>query len=365
MLKDLQPASFALVMATGIVSIAAKLLGMAPLAWLMFAFNGGAYGILWALLLARIALHGGAFRADLLDHHRGPGFFTIVAGTCVLGSQCVVIAGATRIAGVLWCAGILLWITLTYAIFTGLTVKEQKPTLAEGISGAWLLAIVATQSVSVLSGQLSGSFGPHKIVVNFFALAMWLWGGMLYIWMISLIFYRYTFFRFAPGDLTPPYWINMGAMAISTLSGAILIKNTPDAPFLRSMLPFLKGFTVFFWATGTWWIPMLVILAVWRHIYMRFPLQYDPLYWGAVFPLGMYTVCTHEMADAMEELRFLEVIPRVFVFVALGVWAIVFAGLARALLRRGSAPPTAASADPFGPSPPAGAQRSTGGPWSG
>ena len=46
---------------------------------------------------------------------------------------------------------------------------------------------------------------------------MWLWGGMLYIWMISLIFYRYTFFPFQPGDLTPPYWINMGAMAISTL----------------------------------------------------------------------------------------------------------------------------------------------------
>jgi len=52
---------------------------------------------------------------------------------------------------------------------------------------------------------------------------MWLWGGMLYIWMISLIFYRYTFFKFSPGDLQPPYWINMGAMAISTLAGARLI----------------------------------------------------------------------------------------------------------------------------------------------
>jgi hypothetical protein len=46
--------------------------------------------------------------------------------------------------------------------------------------------------------------------------------------MISLIFYRYTFFRFAPGDLSPPYWINMGAMAISTLAGALLIENAGD-----------------------------------------------------------------------------------------------------------------------------------------
>jgi anaerobic selenocysteine-containing dehydrogenase len=41
-----------------------------------------------------------------------------------------------------------------------------------------------------------------------------------------------------------------------------------------------------------YWVPMLIILGIWRHIYRRFPLRYDPLYWGAVFPLGMYTACT-------------------------------------------------------------------------
>jgi tellurite resistance protein TehA-like permease len=111
---------------------------------------------------------------------------------------------------------------------------------------------------------------------------------MLYIWMIALIFYRYTFFDFSPGDLSPAYWINMGAMAISALAGSLLIANSPSAPYLRSLLPFLKGFTVFYWATGTWWIPMLVILGVWRYVFNRFPLHYDPLYWGAVFPVGMY-----------------------------------------------------------------------------
>ena len=46
--------------------------------------------------------------------------------------------------------------------------------------------------------------------LNFLALSMWLWGGMLYIWMMALIFYRYTFFRLSVEELTPPYWINMG-----------------------------------------------------------------------------------------------------------------------------------------------------------
>jgi tellurite resistance protein TehA-like permease len=87
-------------------------------------------------------------------------------------------------------------------------------------------------------------------------------------------------------------------MAISTLAGSLLILNAPDAPFLISLLPFIKGFTVFYWATGTWWIPMLLVLAIWRHVYRRFPLRYDPLYWGAVFPLGMYAACTERMISA-------------------------------------------------------------------
>jgi tellurite resistance protein TehA-like permease len=155
---------------------------------------------------------------------------------------------------------------------------------------------------------------------------MWLGGGMLYLWIIGLIFYRYAFLRFTPQDLTPTYWINMGAMAISTLAGALLIDNAPDAPFLDSLLPFLKGFTVLYWATATWWIPMLLVLGVWRHLHRRFPLAYDPLYWGAVFPLGMYAAATDAMAHALR-LRFLAFLPPLVLYAALAAWLLAFVGL--------------------------------------
>ncbi|MBS1252690.1 MAG: putative membrane protein [Anaerolineales bacterium] len=80
--------------------------------------------------------------------------------------------------------------------------------------------------------------------------------------------------RLSPETLTPPYWINMGAVAITTLAGATLMLNTSQWTFLGEILPFLKGFTLFFWATGTWWIPLLFILGAWRHLYKRFPLGY-------------------------------------------------------------------------------------------
>lgn len=332
-LAELSPAYFGMVMATGIVSIGAWRLGLPKLAWVLFGLNLVAYVLLWLLYIARLICFPRAFARDLVDHLNAPGFFTIVAASSLLGSQFLLLAGNVQFGLSLWGLAIILWLLLTYSMFTAFTIKENKPTLDRGINGGWLLAVVATQSIAVLSALLATHNGqPFKLELNFFALSMWLWGGMFYIWMMSLIFYRYSFFKFPPSDLSPPYWINMGAMAISTLAGSLLVMNAVDAPFLLTLQPFIKGFTIFYWVTGTWWIPMLLVLGVWRYIYRRFPLRYDPLYWGAVFPLGMYATSTFEMTRALG-LDFLRLPLEIFFGIALVAWLVTFIGMLHGLLK--------------------------------
>lgn len=331
--EKLAPAYFGMVMATGIVSLSANQIGLRPLALALFAVAWGTYGVLWWLTILRILHYPRLVFADLIDHLRGPGFFTMAAATSILGSQGVVLLGWVSLGIGMWVFAAALWLVLTYAIFIALTVKETKPTLDRGINGAWLLAVVATQSIAVLAMLLVAHIPQeYRLFLDFIAMSMWLWGGMLYIWLMTLIFYRYTFFHFSPTDLSPPYWINMGAMAISTLAGSLLVENAEGSEFLQSIAPFTKGFTIFYWATGTWWIPMLLILGVWRHIYKRFPLAYDPLYWGAIFPLGMYAVATHQMGTALG-FSFLDPLADGFTIVALAAWSLAFASLLRTLMR--------------------------------
>jgi tellurite resistance protein TehA-like permease len=330
-LADMHPAYFALVMATGIVSIAARLLDIPIVPTVLFALNLVFYPTLWGLTLWRAFRHGKEMLADLAHHGRAVGFFTMVAATCMFGSQWVVIGERPDVASWLWMGGIALYVLLVYSVFTVLTVKVEKPSLAEGIHGGWLVSVVAAQSVAVLGVQVAPSMSnPDRVL--FFCTAMWLGGGMLYFWIIALIFYRYTFFTLAPSDLAPPYWINMGAAAVSTLAGSLLAGASPSSPVLLQILPFVKGLTLMWWATATWWIPMLFVLGLWRHLYRKFPFRYDALYWGAVFPLGMYTAATVRLSHALSA-PFLLAIPRYFVFVALVAWSLAFLGMMKRVTR--------------------------------
>jgi tellurite resistance protein TehA-like permease len=167
--------------------------------------------------------------------------------------------------------------------------------------------------------------------VIFASLSAFLLGGMFYIVLISLILYRWLFLPMGAEMLTPPYWINMGAVAITTLAGAHLMLFANSDPTLVELAPVLHAFTLLFWATATWWIPLLIIVTVWRHGIERVPLTYDLQYWSMVFPLGMYTMATEAYANAAR-LGFLHEISHAFIWIALIAWAVTAVGLLRTIV---------------------------------
>lgn len=312
-----------MVMATGALSLSSWYLGYHAFAEFLLWLNIVVYFGLIVLNILRISFNTTAVWSDFTNAIKGPGFFTFIAANSVLGSQFTIIVNMPTLGFYIWIFTLVLWIILIYSFFTVLIIKKTKPLITESINGGWLLLIVSTQSLAIL-GVLMKAPSNFEDIIMFTSLCLFFLACMLYLTIIVLIFYRLMFYEIEAMSLTPPYWISMGALAITTLAGAIFILN--GSGIILEFETFIKATTLFFWAFGSWWIPLLIVLGVWRHIIQKVPLNYTPELWGMAFPLAMYTVGTINLAQALE-LSFLMVIPDITYFIALITWLMIFIGM--------------------------------------
>ncbi len=324
---------FSFVMATGIVSLAAFQQKMERTALVLFGLNCIAYAVIAILVIAGAVHRLSELAAGAADAERAPGMFTVVAGTCILGSQIVVLLGDLNAGMGLWTASVLFYVVLSYTFFSALIVRMDKSAAEAAAGGEWLIFVVGTQALAILAVLLSPFPGLHRGDMLFAAACLHLAGIALYFILIVLVVRRMFFFALPAEKLTPPYWITMGASAISTLAGAELILHAAPGSFLRESLPVMKWMTLLLWSVSTWWIPLLAVLNVWRYIAKRVPVSYDVRHWSMVFPLGMYTACSYQFGEAAG-LPVLVDISRYFIYLALAAWTVVCIAMAVSFGRR-------------------------------
>lgn len=321
---------FAAVMATGIVSTSSNAWGFRAFAWALLGINALLYTCFFGITLWRFFAARAALLHDLSHEQTGVGSLTLVAGTSVIGTQFLVVAGWHAVAEALWAFSFLLYLTLLYWFFAVAISEDPKPPIQEALNGAWLLVIVSTQSLGVLGTARGGEILHHPIQ-PFFCLCMFLVGLFLYFPIISMILYRWMFLPVPPETLTPPYWINMGAVAITTLAGANLLLISPVWPIVGDLRIFIEGAALLAWAVATWWLPLLGIIGFWRHVMQRVPLKYDPTYWSMVFPLGMYSLATFTLAKAIG-FHWIDWLSQLFVGFAVIAWTSVAVGFVRRIV---------------------------------
>lgn len=331
-IAELPPAYFALVMSTGIVAIACHLLGLGWLAKPFLWLNLGIYLALWLLTGLRIVLYPGQIRRDLRSHARGMGFFTTVAATGVLGGQLAILPEAGAWASFCLWLGFGLWLFCMLGVLPALISRADKPSLAAGLNGLWLVAPVGTQSIAILACLVASHFAGYEEALLFFSLCLFLLGGLLSLLFHTFIVYRLLFLPLDPRDFDPTYWIAMGVNAIAALAGATLAMSRDGPHLLEPLHNVLVVLTVFFWAAATWWWPVLISLMVWRHLIRRVGLAYSPSYWGLVFPLGMYATCTAMLAGLVNLPGLID-LARGCLYVALAAWVLAFVGLLRSVGR--------------------------------
>ncbi len=276
-------------MATCIVSRAMQLDGAAALSGILLAAGIAAYLVLAAVYAGRFAVNRAGVCADAADPGRAFGFFTLAAGSDVLAARLAAGDGPAA-ATVLVVIGGISWLVLSYLLPALLAGRGLR-----GASGSWFLWPVATQSVAVGLTSLPPPWPDGLVTV---AVACWAVGVIGYLLVAGLVTAARLAFPVRPGELTPGYWVFMGASAISVLAGAQILR-LPASPLTVATHAVVAGSSVMLWAFGTWLVPLLVIMGAWRHVRHRVPLAYEPGMWSMVFPIGMYGVASRELGAAL------------------------------------------------------------------
>ncbi|BBX91081.1 tellurite resistance/C4-dicarboxylate transporter family protein [Mycolicibacterium boenickei] len=326
--RTLHPGYFALVMATGIISIAMNYHGAHALSVILLWVAGVSYLVLVVLTVVRTVRYRREFVADLTDPSRGFAMFTFVAATCVVGTRLAAdsyYGPAFTLLAIGWVA----WMVLGYVVpWTAVLAQAARPVL-ERANGTWFIWVVASQSVAVLAAALQPEIAAGRSELALLAVFSWSVGIFLYGAAGIFVAIRMLVYPLLPTDLTPPYWVAMGATAITVVAGARIVEMA-DAPMVSATRGLIAGTSVFFWAFGTWLIPPLIAAGIWRHWIHRIPLRYDATLWSIVFPLGMYGVGGHYLGQA-DQLPIVEYIGYTESWIALAVWAVVFLAMLRHL----------------------------------
>lgn len=294
--EEADTGAFAVVMATGILGVGARLEGIGPLADGLLAAACAAWLVL-AAVVGRRSLRPPFARPRLQS-------FAVVAATAVIGAD-FSLAGQQTVALALWSLAAALWLLL-------LARRPRAGTL----SGGSLLLVVGTESLAVLGASVARQRGAPLLGV---ALAAWALGLVLYPFVLAAVLAAVGSER----RFSPDLWIVMGALAIATLAGSELLlalRTLHELDGLRRALPDVDLAT---WALATATIPFLVAIELrvrrWR---------YEAARWSFVFPLGMYGVASRVLggADGLSGLRAVGV---TFFWLALTAWVLTVAGLAR------------------------------------
>lgn len=316
---DVSPDAFAAVMATGILSIAAKDHHYESLSKALGLIALLGLAILIVLTVVAAAAKHRLLPWTLTDLQNTLPLFTFVAACALLCNRwssayppALPILGA--IAGSAW---------LALVLFNGRNLGGNRgATLRSRVHGAWLLSSVATSGLAIVATKLANSTGDRP----WFFAAIGLWAAALaaYIAVAALIAWRAVDERLDRDGFQPDSWILMGALAIAVVAGHDIHQQARgwlSAAVYATMLTA--------WSVATAWIPPLIYFGLHRVEQRPRLLQFTGAWWTLVFPLGMYSAATYMIASEIH-VRSLQTVALVFFWDALLAWSIVaVAGLLR------------------------------------
>ncbi len=331
--RDADPRAFAMVMATGIVSVALRQAGSPHLSAALLWVASAAFVVLAAASLWRAAAFPADVRHDLTRPDRVFSFFAVPAAASVLAAR-LAGQGEHDLVAVLTVFTALAWAAAFGAVIAFLA-RRGRPASRRAITdvnGTWQLWVVGTQSAAIAAASAYAAGVVPDRLAAWLAIAAWSAGALLYALVTALVVTRLRMAGLAPGDPFAPYWVTMGAASITVLAAAQILHITGPA-VLAASRPALTDLALAFWSVATALIPVLVVVGFVRWRRGRAASGFRRELWMIVFPAGMYATASMRIG-AEAGVPPIRAVGTAAVWVAAAAWAAVFAWMIAWMIAR-------------------------------
>lgn len=301
LLAAVPPASGAVVMGTGIVSIDLAVDGRETLSRILLALTAAIWLALGLLVAGRVLVDRPRARVEAAS----PASLTGVAGTAVLGAR-VALLGWTHVAAALLAIASCVWLALAPRVLRRWTTRTV---------GVSFVLAVSVESLAVLAAVIA-------------ALDRLRWLALVALGLLALGLLAYVFVlaRFDVRQLLTgrgDHWVAGGALAIAALACGRAAEAARSLGSLHGIADGLGVTALAVWAAAVAWLPALLAAEL-----ARPRLAYDARRWSTVFPFGMYAACSFVVGD-VEGVGGIRRFAAVWIWVALAVWLVVFVALLR------------------------------------
>lgn len=314
----LPPDVFEVVMATGILSIAAREHSYGYVDLTLATVTVVTFVFLCVVFLLRMI----AGPMALIRHAREPDvalrLFTFVAACAVLDARfhthrwvVWLLAGAVG-------AG---WLILTPLAVDDVR-SSSRAQLRSRAHGAWLLGSVATAGLAITAANLV--FDTRWMGWILISIAAWILAMALYLITAGFIVCA-TSRPIAAHSIEPDAWVLMGALAICTVAGIHVRGALANQTMLPELDDLMHLAILVLWVAASVWIPILLGAQIRQFTHHRNEsVHFSRAWWAAVFPLGMYSTATQATALQLH-MRLLTDISIAVFWVAFGLWILVAA----------------------------------------
>lgn len=310
-IRQFTPNWFAATMGTGILAIVlAQLPGpyrtMGEGLWMMnivlFTLFLGLYAARWIYFFDGARRIFGHSVVSMFFGCIPMGLATIVNGFLIFGTARFGPV-AIEIATALW------WIDVALSVICGLAIPYMMFTRQshsiDQMTAVWLLPMVAAEVAAVSGGLLAPHLADPQMQLTVLWLSYILWALSVPVAMsvLVILLLRLAIHKLPHVSMAASSWLALGPIGTGAL-GLITLGQAAPAILEVNGLGQYAGAALgigviggtLMWGYGLWWLCMAVLITL---RYLREGMPFNLGWWGYTFPLGVFTMATLKLGQAM------------------------------------------------------------------